>query len=442
MTPKRPTAIVVALVAAIVLLAPAVAAAWPACDSRSEPIRSGVREVDRSRDGRILTIELRSRAMGDVESVNVLLPAGYRGGGRRYPVLYLLHGAAGTYRDWIDHGAEEIVGDLPAIVVMPDGGADGAYSDWVAAPPGAPEPFPAYETYYTDELMPWVRSALRVRRGPANTAIAGLSMGGHGAMKLAAEHPGTFGFAGSFSGAVNPSLPLYQSLIQECKWGDPATDEVVWRDNDPTETPANLRGVSLFIRSGDGTSGPHDPPGGGTDVIESVVKMMNDAFVAALAGAGVGDVDVSFGPGTHTWPYWQDDLAEFTGWLRPRLGGPVSRPHRIKVESAHEDVDAWGWGFATHREVREFLYVEITGKRRLRLTGSGRVDVTSPAQYRPRRRYVLAGDGNRRKVRADRRGRLSFRVRLGPSHTVQQAGFDDGAIAGWKSASIRIAAKR
>lgn len=442
MTCPRSIATGVALVASITaLITPTVASAWPDCVSRTEPIRTGVAEVGRTKDGRLLTVRLRSRAMGDVENVNVLLPRGYGRGDRRYPVLYLLHGAAGSYSDWIDHGAKPIVGGLRAIVVMPDGGSDGAYSDWQAAPAGSDEPFPAYESYYLDELMPWVRSALRARTGPANTAVAGLSMGGHGAMKLAAEHPGTFGFAGSFSGAVNPSLPLYQSLIQECKWGDPAVDEVVWRDNDPTETPSNLRGVSLFIRSGDGTPGPHDPGGNGTDIVETVVKMMNDAFVAALDAAGVRGVDVAFGPGTHTWPYWEDDLREFVGWLAPQLGKPLRPPHRIDVESAHDEVGVWGWDLLTHRDVREFLYIGITGRRELDLTGSGKVDVTSPAQYRPGARYVLSGSV-RRTIRASNRGRLSFTVRLGPSHTVQQTEFGDDATAGWRSASIGIAKKR
>jgi S-formylglutathione hydrolase FrmB len=438
MTIRRSAVTCIATFAVLALLSPAAASAWPDCDARTAPIKTGIHEVDRSRDGRLLTLDLASRAMGDVENVNVLLPHGYGPGSGHHPVLYLLHGAVGSYSDWIEHGAAEIAGGLDAIIVMPDGGSDGGYSDWTAAAAGTPEPFPAYESYYMDELIPFVDSTFRTKLGPANRAIAGLSMGGHGAIKLAAEYPGKFGFAGSFSGAVNPSLPLYQSLIQDCKWGDPAIDEVVWRDNDPTETPANLRGIGLFIRSGDGSPGPHDPGGSGTDIVESVVKMMNDAFLAALDGAGVRDVDVAFGPGTHTWPYWQDDLAEFVDWLRPRLGTKVSPPHRLEIASAHDDVGAWGWDLATHRRAREFLYVGGTGKRRLELTGSGRVDVTSPRRFRPRADYRVRIGKARRTIAADRRGRLSFPVRLGPSHTVQQTEFGADAIAGWREAAIRI----
>ena len=432
-------AVVVALAGMMLALAiPAAAQAWPDCTPRTTPIETGIREVDRSVDGRLLTLRLRSRAMEDVESVNVLLPRGYRSDDRRYPTLYLLHGALGNYNDWIEHDAARIIGGLPAIVVMPDGGSNGTYSDWIAAEPNREGPFPAYESYYMRELMPFVDASLRTRRGPANHAIAGLSMGGHGATKLAAEYPGRFGYVGSFSGAVDPELPLYQSLIQQCIWDDPATEEVVWRDNDPTALAGNLRGIHLFIRSGDGSPGPYDDPDSSTDPVELIVRMMNDAFIAALDQAGVHGADVELGAGTHTWPYWQRDLGEFAAWLRPQVGEPVPTPRRFEVESAHETVDAWGWRLDTHRQVREFLYLQARGPRRLTLTGSGRVDVRTPPDYRPGRSYAVRGDAAKGKVTADRRGRLAFRVGLGPSHTTQQTEFGPEALAGWRSATIRI----
>ena len=43
-------------------------------------------------------------------TVQVWLPPGYAASERRYPVLYLLHGSFGTYHDWLDNGAEQIVG--------------------------------------------------------------------------------------------------------------------------------------------------------------------------------------------------------------------------------------------------------------------------------------------------------------------------------------------
>lgn len=76
---------------------PALAIAWPACVARRAPVRIGIRALGRSVHGRPVTYTLRSRAMGDVQHVNVLLPAHFdRSGRTRYPVLYLLRGVSAT----------------------------------------------------------------------------------------------------------------------------------------------------------------------------------------------------------------------------------------------------------------------------------------------------------------------------------------------------------
>jgi S-formylglutathione hydrolase FrmB len=435
-------ALACALVAAVALPT-AAQAAWPTCTARTTPIHAGVREVHRTTAGRLVTLTLHSTAMGDDQPVDVLLPKGYaKKGTRRYPVLYLLHGAGGNSQDWMQHGAEDIVGDLPVIVVMPDGGSDGSYSDWAAIEPGRKGGFPAYETYDVDELIPFVDGHWRTQANVAGRAIAGLSMGGHGAVKLASEHPGTFGYAGTFSGAVHPGLPLYQSFIKQCTWGDPSTDQVVWQDNDPVYNPANLRGTRLFLRVGSGIPGPLDPAGTkGTDIVETVVRQMNDAFLAALKQASV-PVDAKEGDGTHTWPYWQQDLREFVPWLAKQLKKPVKAPRTFDVASAHATVDAWGWRLRTHRTVREFLYLRSTGANALQLTGSGRVDVRTPPRYRSGRRYRVTVAGRARTVKADRRGRLSFPVSLGVSHTRQQTVFTAAGRAGWRSATVKIGSAR
>src|SRR3984893_7597278 len=110
----------------------ALTAPWPRCVARSAPILLGATEAGRVNvDPRLQDITLHSQAMrGDVH-VDVLTPTGYDpSSGMRYPVLYLLHGALGTYKDWPANGVEALVGDTPVIVVMPDDGRDGSYSDW------------------------------------------------------------------------------------------------------------------------------------------------------------------------------------------------------------------------------------------------------------------------------------------------------------------------
>jgi pimeloyl-ACP methyl ester carboxylesterase len=85
------------------------------------------------------------------------------------------------------------------IVVMPDGGAMGWYTDWYA---GDRPVQPRWETYHVGELVPWIDATYRTIAARRGRAIAGLSMGGFGALSYAARHPGTFAAAASFSGAL------------------------------------------------------------------------------------------------------------------------------------------------------------------------------------------------------------------------------------------------
>src|SRR5436853_9178 len=83
-----------------------------------------------------------------------LLPATYVASQTtRYPVLYLLHGALADYRSWTDSGdAESITAGQPLIVVMPDGGQGGWYTDWLNRGAGGP---PEWEDFHVDQLIPW-----------------------------------------------------------------------------------------------------------------------------------------------------------------------------------------------------------------------------------------------------------------------------------------------
>jgi hypothetical protein len=107
------------------------------------------------------------------------------------------------------------------------------------------------------------------------------------------------------------------------------------------------------------------------------------------------------------------------------------------VRSAHEEFTAWGWAFRAHRRVREFAYLHVDGGR-LRATGSGALDVVTPARYRPRARYRIRVGSRQRTARADRRGRLAFTLSLGPSHTKQQTEFEPADIRRWRTVTARI----
>jgi hypothetical protein len=236
---------------------------------------------------------------------------------------------------------------------------------------------------------------------------------------------------------LDVQLPVYQAVIQGCSYGDPAAEEVVWRDNNPTPLAGNLRGVRLFLRSGDGSPGPYDSPTRGQDVVEWAVGQMAQRFLAALHKAGVRGVDSKLGKGTHTWPYWQQDLRQYLAWLRRQLRHPVTAPPGFSVASAHTEFTVWGWTFEAHRSVREFTYLRGTSDS-LTVTGSGTLHAVTPQRYRGGSRYAVRIGGTTRSVTADRQGRLSFDISLGPSHIKQQTEFGPGATSGWHRVRVLI----
>jgi S-formylglutathione hydrolase FrmB len=429
----------------------------PGCIVRATPPKVGISEVSRTQDGRLITLQLASAAMQDTQPVNVLLPENYdSSGATHYPVLYLLHGALGSYKDWVANGVETVLGDFPAIVVMPDDGVDGSYSDWYGLPPTETGPVPAWETYHLSELVPFIDSAFPTIPDREHRFIAGLSSGGGGAMKYAASRPGLFGAVGSFSGAVDTDLdyPEYPAISEalwgvtdiptegpdgHCTWGDPVTQRVVWRDNTATPMAENLKGTPLFLASGNGQPGPYDASAPYTDPTESEVWSMNQEFVKALDAAGIPHTDDFYGPGHHSWPYWLDDLKTFLPWLRPRIGAPVPVPTALSYHTARSSFAPWGWSFHAVRDVVENTYLRDISQRGFSVTGSGGLSVITPPVYASDRTYTLRVSGTApTTVRSDGDGRLHFTVDLGPSHEVQQYRFGAKATKGWAHAVVRI----
>ena len=133
-------------------------------------------------------------SLGRVKSVSVLLPEPYNPC-IRYPVLYLLHGYSGDHTNWGSlTKLGTYVGKLPLIVVMPDG-ENSWYVNSVAVAQDR------FEDYVMQDLPRSIQQRYSV--DTTKQAIAGLSMGGYGAIMLALKHPARFWFAGSLSGALN-----------------------------------------------------------------------------------------------------------------------------------------------------------------------------------------------------------------------------------------------
>jgi diacylglycerol O-acyltransferase / trehalose O-mycolyltransferase len=294
----------------LVMLATALllaACASPAPGSSTSPARVIARQ---QLDARLWDITLDSPAVGGPVPVRLLLPARYAAAPtQRWPVLYLLHGCCDSYLSWTrSTDVEELTASSDVVVVMPDGGRVGFYSDWRSGP--------GWETFHTVELPQLLAQEFRA---DGRQAVAGVSMGGLGALDYAAHQPGRYAVAVSISGVVHTRLSPevsqnYLGLIRsegadpEALWGDPAGDAATWARHNPFDLVEGLRGVRLFVAAGDGSPGPLDPPGTPANEIEASIGAQNRAFAEQLRARGVDAQLDLYGPGTHNWVYWQREL--------------------------------------------------------------------------------------------------------------------------------------
>ena len=260
--------------------------------------------------GRMWDLTVDSPAVGRNVPVRLLLPARYETSkSQRFPVLYLFHGCCDTYESWTKAtDIEKRTRNLDVLVVMPDGGPVGFYSNWRSGP--------AWETFHVDELGLLLTTQYRASD---RRVVAGLSMGGLGALSYAARHPGKFSVAASFSGIVHTRLSSdheqgYLNLVSsqgedpQALWGDPASDEDTWKAHNPYDLASRLAGTKLFVSAGNGQPGPLDPAGAISDEIEISIGEENEAFAKRLRELGLDAQIDLYGDGTHNWVYWQREL--------------------------------------------------------------------------------------------------------------------------------------
>ncbi|MFB7663539.1 alpha/beta hydrolase-fold protein [Kitasatospora sp. NPDC056138] len=162
----------------------------------------GLRIVDRlENDPRMWYYRFATDAIGWQPAVNVLLPDDYHTSGRTYPVLYLFHGG-GTDQDFITFdrlGIRAWTAGKPLIVVMPDGGHMGWYSNPVSSNTGPRN----WETFHIAQLLPWIEANFRTYAEYDGRAVSGFSMGGFGALKYAAKYYGHFASVSAHSGPAS-----------------------------------------------------------------------------------------------------------------------------------------------------------------------------------------------------------------------------------------------
>lgn len=256
------------------------------------------------------TIQLHSALLGKTVPYNVALPPDYRTSRtKRYPVLYLLHGLTGHYSDWTTKtNVADYASRHGMIIVTPEGN-DGWYTD------SATISGDKYESYILKELIPDVQKRYRTIETRYGRGIAGLSMGGYGALKFGLKSPGTFNFAASMSGALGAASWTEDELkdfkaIRDSLFGVfGATGSDTRKTNDIVEIVRSLSSARVatlpyfYLDCG----------------LEDPLFSSNAQFAALLREKKIPHEYRQL-PGNHNWAYWDQQVQEVVKIAAVKLG--------------------------------------------------------------------------------------------------------------------------
>ncbi|MEJ7634930.1 alpha/beta hydrolase family protein [Aeromicrobium sp.] len=414
------------------LVAPAASAA-----AEPDPVSGhGLTVTDTTRPHeRIVETTVSTAALEKPVRIRVVLPEGYDATAKRYPVLYLYHGTSGRPSDWTGAGdALRTSEGKDVILVLPEAGYDGNGGGWFVNwvnPLGTRQ---MWETFELDQVIPWVDANYRTVADRDHRAIAGLSQGGFGAMHAAARRPDQFTSVATFSGAPeiyrDPVVRAGASLVIEGTnvalnggqpfqmFGDPVLNGVHWQGHDPGTLVENLRGMDINLWTATGLPGERDTLQSGLsvsgNVIESLTHLSNQAFRGHLRQAGIPHHFDNYVFGTHSFPYWAQDLREYLPGLMDRFASP-STPSSITYSSIDKAYTQWGWGVLVQRRPAERL-TTLSGADAagFGFVGGDPATVVTPPLYAPGAvksiRLTRYTSTSTRNVTADASGRLTIAV--------------------------------
>ncbi len=241
-------------------------------------------------------------------------------------------GASENASSWTDEGhAVEFFADKDVNVVLTIGGPANLYTDWQRR-----DPIPGtnkWETFLTRELPPLINHQFE---GNGHNAIEGVSMGAEAAMMLAVRNPGLYkavaAHSGCYSMAPGPGQTQARAIVQTYG-GNPdnmfgSSKDPDWLAHDVISHAAALRGTAIYLSSGSGLPGKHDTPGR-QDVSSAVIIGGPLEFGADACTLALSDrlaqlkipATVDMRPtGTHSWPYWADELVKSWPTMARALG--------------------------------------------------------------------------------------------------------------------------
>lgn len=249
---------------------------------------------------RLETFTLHSAILNTEKTCTVYLPDGYDSDTtRRYPVLYLLHGAAGCHTDWSVKGNMRQIADeafasgaaLPMVVVMPDAAGEG--ENYTGRHMGYFNvPGWEYERFFFEEFLPGVEEHYRILADKEHRAISGLSMGGGGTAAYALHHPELFSSACPMSGLLDvfPGPRDYEDAFQRSVVDNSPTK--LLREMGDKELDA-VRTIRWWVDCGD----------------DDFLWRCNINFYALMRERNV-PLQYRMRDGGHTWRYWQTVLPD------------------------------------------------------------------------------------------------------------------------------------
>jgi S-formylglutathione hydrolase FrmB len=209
---------------------------------------------------------------------------------KRYPTLWLLHGGGGDCTEWVRYTSiERYVRDLELAVIMPQAHLS-FYTDMVHGP--------RYWTFLSEELPRIARSLFPLAEERELNYVAGLSMGGYGALKWALKRPDMFAAAAGLSTGNPPKI------------GDGRPVRLAFGQDQVEGTEHDLIRMIEELDKSDGPK-PKFYQSCGT---EDFLYDKNAAVRAAFEQSGL-DYTYTEGPGVHNWDFWDGQIREVLKWL-------------------------------------------------------------------------------------------------------------------------------
>jgi len=248
---------------------------------------------------RMEDVVFRSLSLNRDLKYRVILP-GTISNARKLPIVYLLHGGGGDFREWSNDSNVAAFAEKGLILVMPEGESS-YYTN------SAEHPSERFEDYIVRDLISEAES--RFPADPSRRAIAGISMGGFGAIKLGLKYPGLYKFVGALSPAIDvPSRPFSIKRISQYRhhtaifgaWGSQTRKEndpfVLARVVEPKTAPF------IYITCGE----------------QEGLLPANRHFAELLASRQF-HFESHFGSGGHDWNQWNRRLPDMFASLVRQL---------------------------------------------------------------------------------------------------------------------------